>query len=247
MQKKMLSIAVTCALLLLAVPPSFAQQAQAQKIGNSPIPAVVGYASVPVPPATLSKAVFTTLTQKMLVLQTEAVAGRGLKAATVASAATALESAFANMDETGYTPKLQAWILANTDLFTTQVPTAPELQTAYTALSGAGVKETYAQFVQSITGVSLTVREQFIQQVKLYGLDYVHAQIIATMNATANSAELLRRDNGGRLVHAGGTGWAVAGLYIGIVGVSMLVMAAAGPIAIGCAVAACACDAAGLW
>jgi hypothetical protein len=196
----------------------------------------------------LSTATFQILKQKMVVLQNEAVSGHGLKSADVASAATAMQSAFANMDETGYTVKLQTWILANPALFTTQNPTTAELETAYASLSGTGVVETYAQFVQSVTGATLDVRQAFIAAVQTSGLDYVHSQIISAMNATAASSELIHR-NGGHLVRAemGTSWWAVAAEYVAIVGVSMAVIAAAGPVVIGIGVAGAAFGAVDLW
>lgn len=237
------------------IPAVQAQQQSSQAPNVRPAPGGPGgtggggYSGVPAPPTTLSTATFQTAKQKMVTLQVQAAAGHGLKAADVASAATALQNVFANMDETGYTAKVQAWVLANPTLFTTQNPTTAELQTAYASLGGTGITETYAQFVQRITGASLDTRQMFITQVQTNGLDYVHSQIIAAMNATANSADLLHQNGGHlvRVVRESPSWWAVGAEYLAIVGVSMAVIAAAPAVVIAIGVAGAAAGAVDLF
>jgi hypothetical protein len=154
------------------------------------------------------------------------------------------------MDETGYTAKLQAWILANPTIFTTLVPTTAELTLAYNNIASSGINETYAQFVQGITGVPLATRQMLITNVQQSGLDYVHAQIISAMNALANSAQLFENHHGGRLLHVermGPSWWAVGAEYCGIVLLSVSVIAAAPAIIIGVGVAGVAFGAVDLF
>jgi hypothetical protein len=232
---------------LLFVPALQAQQDQQAHPQNVPVPPPGGgvtgggYGSVPKPPTTLATSVFQVAQSKMVTLQKEAVVGT-LKSADVASASTALQNVFANMDETGYTVKLQSWILANADLFTTQNPTTAQLETAYATFSGTGVTETYSQFVQRITGVPLNVRQAFITAVQQSGLDYVHSQILSAMNATASMAQI-NRLNGGHLIQAnlqGPSWWAIGAEYLAIVGVSMAVIASAPAVVIAIGVAGAA-------
>jgi hypothetical protein len=101
-----------------------------------------------------------------------------------ASFATALQFQFANWDEVGFTTILQNWILTNSALYTT-TPTSQQLQTGYNALVSLGINVTYSQYANTILGQPLTVRQQFIQLVKTYGLKVLHATIVQELQAEA--------------------------------------------------------------
>jgi hypothetical protein len=205
-----------------------------------------GYHAIPKPPATLSQSTFQIAQQKMVTIQQQAKAGH-LKGTDVAAAATATQAVFANMDEAGYTPKLEAWIKANSDLFTTQNPTDAELKVGFAALGGTGVTETYAQFVQRITGAPLDVRQAFITAVQTNGLAYFHKGLVAAMNATANSVELFRDHRYIQVNKEAPSWWAVGAEYFAIVGISMAVIAGAPFVVIAIGVAGAAAGAVDLF
>lgn len=113
--------------------------------------------------------------------------------------ATSLQTFFNEMDATGATATTQAWILANNTLFTTN-PSYSTVQAAYVALnkSGTAVAVSESNFINSITGTPLTLRQQFFTNVQQYGLAYVHSQIVANLNSLAALA--LTRAHGGYLI-----------------------------------------------
>jgi hypothetical protein len=233
MKRKVLSLIVAAGILLATIPPSHAQQ-QSQKPQVQPAPGGCppdcGGSRGPTIPPSLSLGVVQTMQTSMVNLSNKSIAGRAV-ATDYASAATAFQAFSANSAEVGFTANMQAWILANPSLFTTQTPTATQFQAGYAALQKIGVIATLAEYESSITSVSLSDREAFITMVQTTGLAAYHTAIVAALNAKATQA--LSRRSGGAVSQVDCEhGLAAAGLYLGIVA-----LACTGPVGWGIAAA----------
>lgn len=192
----------------------------------------------PTVPQSLSLAVVQTMQAKMVSLNNK-LQSNTVTASDYAAASTAAQAYFANSDETGWTANLQSWIIANESLFTTD-PTTAQLQAGYAALQNIGVVSTYGQYVQTITGVSLSDRQAFWTQVDTSGLASYHAGVISELNTL--SAQITRQ-NGGLMIQVGCEfNLHVAGLYLGIVA-----LAVSGPVGWGIAAAGLALGGASLF
>jgi len=130
-------------------------------------------------PASLSLAVAKTMQTTMISLGNK-IYNNSAVAADYSSAATAAQAFFANSDEVGFTANIQAWILANSSLFTT-TPTTAQLEAAYTTLQSIGSTVTYSEYSNSLLAVPLAARQQFLTTVKTEGLSYFHAQLVAAL------------------------------------------------------------------
>jgi hypothetical protein len=229
MLRAFMSLIVTIMLSFLPVATySMQQQQKTTTQQQSPTPNDIsrcptgctggGPTEFPPPPPTLSTAVFQVAQQKAQVLENEAVVGQ-IRTTDISAAATALQSAFANMDETGWTSTLQAWMLNNTTLFTSSSPSQSQMQNAYNQLvAQGGITETLAQFEAGITSVPLSDRQLLINQVQSGGLDSVHTLIVQAMNNFVSAG-------------AQSAWWGIGAEYIGIVLLSASVAAGA-PVAI---------------
>jgi hypothetical protein len=242
MLKKVLSIGVMAALLLVAVPPSFAQQGSKPQLGT-PLPNQPpvgtgggggGAGSLPAIPSGISAGVAQSATQTFVSAQTAAGSAGYYTAVQVSAVATTFQDVFANMTSAGYTAQIQTWILANPSLFGATNPTTAELDSAYAVYQKSGGALTLAQWDNSILSIPIANRQAMFAAVQTYGLAYLHTQMVAALNAYAAAVQNMSR-NGGifRLAQAKTVPWLGLSLeYISIVAVSMAVVAGAAPLAI---------------
>lgn len=245
MIKKVLSIVAMGALLFVTIPPVFGQQSVQQKSAtpeNVPIipPPPPPGGGGPRIPVSLSVAVAQTMQAKMLTLNNQLQANHATAAA-YSAAATAAQAYFANSAETGWTAIMQAWILANPALFTSQNPTTAQLEAGYAQLQAQGAVVTYSQYVQMITGDPLADRESFLSFVQTNGLAAFHANLVTALNVL--SAQVITRHHGGVMIQVNtwSFSWGAAALYLGVVA-----LACTGPVGIAIAVAGLAAGAIGV-
>lgn len=202
-----------------------------------------GPTGFPAPPPSLSTGVFQVAQQKSEVVENEAVTSPSqIQATDVAAMATAVQSAFANMNDTGWTAKLQTWILNNTALFTSPNPSQAQMTSAYdTLVSQGGIKETLAQFEAGILSLPTADRTLFVNQVQSGGLTSVHTLIVQAMNEFAAQVQSIQAHHG--LMNASflnNPWWGIGAEYLAIVGVAMAVVASAPAVVIGIGVAGAA-------
>lgn len=238
--KQFLSLLLAIGITLLPAVANAQQQQSGAKPNVQPVGGgggVGGGYRPPNVPQSLSLAVVQTMQAKMVALNNK-LQNNTVTPSDYAAAATSAQAYFANSDETGWTANLQTWIISNESLFTTD-PTTAQLQAGYAALQQVGVVSTYGQYVQTITGVSLSDRQAFWTQVKTSGLASYHAGLISELNTL--SAQLSRRGGGMILLAGCEFNLHVAGLYLGIVA-----LAVTGPVGVGIAVAGLALGGASL-
>jgi hypothetical protein len=219
--QKATAVVVMAFLLLLVVPPSWGQQQKAaapppvQCLDCSPHPGNL------VPPASVSVAVAQVAQSKFVTLQNHIVAST-VTSADLSAAASALESMFANDNETGFTAAMQTYYLANSALFETN-PTQAQINTAYAWVQQNGGKLTLTQFQSAFTSSTLSDRQAFFSAVQTHGLEWVFSQFVTMLQQTV--ARLQKNGNGGSLVFAdcpnAGFDLRVGGLYLGIVALSI--------------------------
>jgi len=153
------------------------------------------------------------------------VAGSGAgyyTAIQVSTVATTLNSVFANFADSGYTASLQAWILANPTLFTTN-PTTAELTALYNTLHAGGSTLTQAQVDNYILNIPLADRQLMYSTVQTNGLTYLHTQIVTALNSYAATVEQIRRTGGAFQLAKVSVPWLNIGLeYVAIASVAFI-------------------------
>ena len=220
--QKATSVVVMAVLLLLVVPPARCQQ---QKAAAPPPPVQClqcgghgGGGGALIPPPSVSVPVAQVAQSKFITLQNH-VATNVTTAADISAAAAALESMFANDNESGFTAAMQAYYLANSALFETN-PTQAQINTAYAWVQENGGKLTLTQFESAFTSSTLSDRQAFFSAVQTHGLEWVFSQLVAELQQTS----ALYHKNG-RLVFAdclsAPISLRVAGLYLGVVALSI--------------------------
>lgn len=196
-------------------------------------PPLVGPAS----PTTFSVSVANGVASSSVTAQNHFNTTSRFTASDFTAMATSLQTFFNEMDATGATNTLQAWILAHSILFTTN-PSYTVVQSAYLSLnkSGAAVTVSQSYFINSITGTPLATRQQFFTNVQQHGLAYVHSQLVANLHALATIA--MNRVNGGNLYRAccGPCTIPWAGIFAAYAGIAAL--AISGPVGWGIGAAA---------
>jgi hypothetical protein len=221
MKRKLTAVAVLCSFLLWVVPPA----THAQQQNKTVPPPIQCLDCSPHPNLTVPAGVSTAIAQvaenKFITLQNH-LAANITTAADIAAAASALESMFANDNESGFTAKMQAYYLANAVLFETN-PTQAQINTAYAWVQNNGGKLTLTQFESAFTSSTLAERQAFYSTVQTNGLEYVFSQIVTQLEQI--SARYQKGEHVGDLVFADcpSTGIALraAGLYVGIVALSI--------------------------
>jgi hypothetical protein len=226
MLRKLLSICMMSCLVYVTVPPAFAQQQKqvvpnVQPPGGSPCGTSCTYGGGgPVVPSSVSTSVAQVASNSAITLQNHYAAGT-VTASDFASAASAIQSMFANDNETGFTANMQTYILANASLFETN-PTQAQLNSAYASVQKLGSTLTLTQFESAFTSSTLSERQAFFSSVQTNGLQYVFGEVVTELQQTA--AHYQNNSHGGRLVFAectNGFSLRVAGLYLGIIGLTI--------------------------
>jgi hypothetical protein len=228
---------------LFFAPALQAQQSQTATPQNVPVP-VQG--NGPTPPSTPSISYNGSLSVpsgvSLAVAQTEQSAMVNLSnkvnantatSSDYASAATATQAMFGNFNETGFTAAIQAFIVANETLFTTN-PTTAQLTYAYNQAKAAGSSLTLAQFENFMLSSTLAERQALYTAAQQGQLQATFNEVVTELQGL--SASLRHGSNGANYILAGcGLGLVLAsvGIFIGVVG---LVLATGGAAAAGIAV-----------
>lgn len=106
------------------------------------------------------------------------------KASDFSSAATALQSMFANFDEAGYTAMIANFVIKNEVLFTTN-PTTAQINAAYNSAKTAGSTLTLSQFTNFLTYSTLADREGLYTDIENGYIETVHSKYVGALQTLA--------------------------------------------------------------
>jgi nitrate reductase alpha subunit len=233
--------------LLFAPALQAQQQSQTAKPQNVPVPVQGNGPAPPSPsppsisyngslsvPSGVSLAVAQTEQSAMVNLSNKVNANTAASS-DYASAATATQAMLGNFNETGFTAAVQAFIVNNETLFTTN-PTTAQLTYAYNQAKAAGSSLTLAQFENALLSSTLAERQALYTAAQQGQLQAALNDMVTQLQGL--SASLRRGSNGGHYILAGcGLGFGIRslGIYLAVVGL-VVATGGAGAVALGTAI-----------